>query len=167
MVYAPMEAPGAKHGVRPGTWGTANLSAVSGSATGAVEVQVAVTYCDTGRGYVSQANIGNAESAPSAVVALSIPASKVLKVDITSLNPPTGVQGAVGLSQGAWTPLTASHWNLWVGSGDGTLYLQHELIPIATKTYTLAADPVFSGSTLGTGQVPDLSLVFMNIVMRG
>ena len=167
MVYQPMEAPGAKHGLKPGTWGTANLSLVGGSGTLTTQIQVAITYCDAGRGYQSQRINGNAESAPSTLASITLEASKVLHVDISSLNPPTGQMDQVGLSQGAWTPLNATHWNLWVGNGSGPLYLQQELIPIATKTATLAGDPVFSGSPVGNGQYPDLNLVFMNIAMRG
>lgn len=169
MVYQALAAPGAKHSLNSGTWGTDNLSATvdGGTLTDALTVQVAVTYCDTGRGYVSQPSNGNAESGPSAVASIIIPAGKVLTVDISSLIPSTGVMDAVGLSQGAWTPLNATHWNLWIGGETGALYLQVERIPITTKTVTLSGDPLLSGSVLRGGQYPDLNLVFMNIAMRG
>lgn len=166
MIYRPLEAPGAKHGFNPGTWGTANVTGVAGSATGNVNVQVAVTYCDSSK-YTSQSATGNGESAPSSILNYQIPASQVLHVDITSLVPPTGDPDPLGTSQGTVTPLNATHWNLWVGQGTGVLYLAAELIPIATKTHTHAADPVFSGSILRNGQYPDLMLVFQNIAMRG
>lgn len=167
MVYSEMEAPGAKHSVRPGTWADANLSEVAGTGAVGGSFRVAITYCDATRGYASQSSTGNAESAPSEILPRAVAPDYVLGVDITSLNPPVGQQDQVGLSQGSWTPLTATHWNLWVGAADGPLYLQQEMIPIATKTATLAADPVLSGSTLGAGQYPDLNLVFQNVVMRG
>ncbi len=171
MVYQALAAPAAKHSLNSGTWDSGNLSATSdgGTLTEPLAVQVAVTYCDVSRGYVSQSFNGNAESGPSAMAKISIPAGKVLTVDITSLVPPNGVMDQVGLSQGAWTPLTATNWNLWVGldAPNTPLFLQSERIPIATKTVTLGGDPLLSGSVLRGGQYPDLSLVFMNIAMRG
>lgn len=164
MLYQPLEAPGAKHGFSAGTW---SASSVAGVATGNQTVRVALTYCDATRGYVSQSSKGNAESGPSAIATVVVAADNVLQVDISGLNPPSGVSDPTGLAQGAWTPLTATHWNLWAGAADGPLYLQEELIPIATKTFTLPGDPVLSGSIVGNGQYADLNLVFLNMVMRG
>lgn len=172
-ISRPLEAPGAKHSFRAGTWTAANISSAAGGSTNAVQpLSVAITYYDSSK-YVSQSSNGNAESAPSAVVPFSLAALSLLKVDITSLYPPTGTDDPVGVSQGTLTPLTATHWNLWAGpaasdpSAVPTLYLQKEGIPIATKTWTLAADPTFSGSPLGQGQYPDRALTFQNVVMRG
>lgn len=164
MIYQPLECPGAKHAYNAGTWDSNNVSAVSGAGT-AQTVNVAITYYDSSK-YTSEASNGNAESGPSATIAQVIPASSVLHVDISSLNPPTGVMEQVGLSQGLYTPLNATHWNLFVGKTTGPMYLQSSTA-IATKTLTLAGDPTFSGSTLTPGQYPHLNLVFQNIVMRG
>ena len=165
MVYQPLEAPGATHGFNPGTWDDSNVTAVSAGGAQGGTFSVAITYYDSSK-YASQAAKGNGESAPSAVLEHVLAAGTALSVDITSLNPPTGTADPVGLSQGSWSPLTATHWNLWAGSGGGSLYLQKEGIPIATKQWSLAADPVLSGTVLGSGQYPDIPLTFLNIGMR-
>lgn len=163
-VAQPLEAPGSKHGANAGTWTGANLTIVAGAGT-AQTLGVAITYYDASR-YVSEANTQNAESGPSAILAVNQPASSVLQVSIASLNPPNGAMDQVGLSQGAWTPLNATHWVIWVGQQGSPLYLQAAL-PIATKSYTFGGDPVLSGSQLKQGQWPDLNLVFTNMVGRG
>jgi len=165
IVYQPLECPGAKHGFNAGTWSAANLSGTGVGINLAQLVYVAVTYYDSSK-YVSQTNKGNAESGPSAIVAFTIPLNKLLTVDITSLNPPTGVADPVGLALGIGTPLNATHWNVWVGSSASAMYLQHEGVPIATKTYTLAAAPVLSGTLLAQGQAQDSNLHMQNVVMR-
>jgi hypothetical protein len=165
MIYNPLEAPGAKHAFAAGSWSTANVSSVSGGSGAGGTFQVAVTYYDASK-YTSEAVNGNAESGPSTIVSQVVTASHAVKVDITSLNPPTGVMDPVGLSQGLMTPLNATHWNIFCGASSGPLYYQAS-VPIATKTYTLAGDPVLSGSVLGQGQYPSLNLVMSRIVMRG
>ncbi len=164
FVYMPMEAPGAKHGANAGAWTPANLSSLSGPTSIAQIVQVAVTYYD-GSKYASEAQQGNAQSGPSDVISFNIATDSLLGVDITSLKPPTGVMDSVGLAGGSIQPLNATHWNLWVGSLTGPLYLQAST-PIATKTVTLAGAPTLSGSPLGYGQYADLALTFQNVVMR-
>jgi hypothetical protein len=164
FVAKPMEAPGSKHGINAGTWAAANLSFTGGAGT-LQPLLVAITYYDSSR-YVSPANTANAESAPSTVLSAAQPDANVLSVSIASLNPPTGVMDPVGFSGPTWTPLNATHWILWIGRPGGPLYWQ-AAIPIATKTYTLAGDPVLSGATMQAGQVPELSLTFQNIVGRG
>jgi len=164
FIGKPLEAPGSKHGINAGTWAAANLSAVAGGGT-LRPLLVAVTYYDAAK-YVSEANTGNAESGPSVVLAFAQPDASVLRVSIASLNPPTGVMDQVGISQGAWTPLNASHWIVWVGQPGGPLYWQ-AAVPIATKAYTLAGDPVLAGYTMQQGQNPELNLTFQSIVGRG
>jgi hypothetical protein len=166
-INQPLEAPGAKHGFQSGSWSADNLSAVSQPGLSGGTFQAAVSWVDAGHGYISQASKGNAESAPSEALAIVVAADNALHVDIASLNPPTGAPDPVGLSQGAWTPLKATHWNLYVGLGSGPLYLAWELIPIATKSVTLGGDPTFTGAVMGSGQWPDLNIVFQNVVMRG
>ncbi len=129
-------------------------------------MSVAITWYD-GSKYTSQASKGNAESGPSSIVQFLIPAGKLLMVDISGLNPPAGAADPVGTSSGTWLPLNATAWNIWAGVPGGPLYLQKEGVPIATKTWTLAADPVYSGSVLGLGQFSDLNICFQNTVMRG
>ena len=167
MVARPLEAPGAKHGFRPGTWSADNLTAIDGGTNAADQpVQVAITYYDSSR-YRSQSNNGNAESGPSQIVPFIIPANQLLRVDITSLNPSNGQPDAVGMSQGIVTPLAATHWNLWVGATADNLRLQIEGIPIDVKQQTLSGDPLATGPGLGRGQYADQNLVFLNIVNRG
>jgi hypothetical protein len=169
IIVLPLEAPGAKHSRAAGVWAAGNLSggtAGSGSATPRA-VQAAITWYDASK-YVSQGNKGNAESGPSDVVPFTIPASRTLKVDITGLNPPAGAAEPVGTASGTVIPLCATHWNIYCGQkGSPYLYLQKEGVPVATKTWTLAADPVFGGNVLQPGQWPDSNIVFSNVVMRG
>lgn len=168
VVYNPMDCPGAKYAVGAGTWGAANTSSVAGGTNASIQnVVVAITYYDSSR-YTSQSAKGNAESGPSATVAQAIAANQLLKVDITSLTPPNGVAPATGSAAGVYAPLNATHWSIYVGqSGSSTLYLQKEGIPIATKTWTLASDPVYSGSALGNGQYPDEFMQIQDLAMRG
>jgi len=164
-VAQPMECPGAKHGANAGPWTAANLSAVAGSCT-AQPLYVAITYYDA-RTYVAEGNTFNAESGPSAILTFVVEPSTGLQVSIAGLNPPTGVMDQVGLSEPAWTPLSASNWVVWIGTvAGGPLYWQ-AAIPIATKTFTLSVDPVQMGAILGVGQWPDANLLFINLVGRG
>ncbi len=167
MIYRPLEAPGAKHGFGAGKWGLSNVSTVTGGSNSAQQPGfVAITYYDSSL-YVSQTNNGNAESGPSALVPYQIDVDQLLHVDITSLNPPTGMADPVGLSQGTVSPLNATHWNLWAGTSSDTLFLQQEGIPIATRSFTLSGDPVATGPTMGRGQFASLNQVFLNLVNRG
>lgn len=164
VLSQPMEAPGSKHGVNAGSWGAANLTTVAGGGTEQA-LQVAITYYDQSK-YTSESARGNGESGPSATLAIAQAAGQVLRVSIASLNPPTGVMDQVGLSQGAWTPLSATHWIVWAGAPGGALYFQ-AAVPIGTKTYTLAGDPVLTGSIVSLGQNPEMMLNFQNLVGRG
>jgi hypothetical protein len=166
MVYQPMEAPGAKHSYAAGAWGLSNLSSVAGGSSTQQQVAVAITWYDASK-YTSQTNKGNAESAPSGVLTYSINPNSTLAVDIASLNPPTGAMDPVGTSSGTWLPLNATHWNIYAGATPDAMYLQQGGIPIATKTFTLAGAPVFSGSIMRQGQWADLNIVFQNTVSRG
>ena len=167
IVFSPMDAPGAKYGFQSGIWGASNTSSVAGGTNPSVQsVQVAITYYDSSR-YVSQASKGNGESGPSAILTQQINANQLLKVDITSLTPPNGTAGQIGTAAGIYTPLNATHWNLYVGDGSGPMYLQQESIPIATKTWTLAGNPVYSGSLMGLGQFPDQYMPIPEYLMRG
>jgi hypothetical protein len=162
-----MECPGALHAFNPGTWGAANLSNVTlGSATQQI-VFVAITYIDRslygGPGILNL----NGESGPSAKLQFTITANSVLGVSIASLIPPNGVDDPVGTADGLWVPLNATGWNVYVGASATVMYLQNATpIPIATKTYQLAAAPVLSGTLLGTGQFSNLNLVFARTINR-
>jgi hypothetical protein len=179
MCYQPLEAPGAKHAFRAGTWGASNVTGITGGSNpDGQNVLVAITWYDASK-YKSRLTPPpgdldpqhNAESGPSAQIAFVIQSNNLLSVDISTLLPPTGNPDPVGLASGTWTPLNATNWNIYVGKPAAknvapTLYLQAEGIPIATKTFALAADPLFEGPALLPGQYPDLNLVFLNIAMR-
>lgn len=168
IVLLPMEAPGAKHAFAAGPWSTSNLSGASGGSNASTQdVQVAITWYDSSK-YVSQTSKGNAESGPSEILAYTIAANKYLKIDITGLTPPAGVADPVGTSAGTVLPLAATHWNVYCGQkGSAYLYLQKESVAVATKTWTLTADPVYSGTVMTQGQFLDYAIAFQNVVPRG
>lgn len=165
IVLRPLAAPAAVFERDTGTWTSANVSKVVGSGTlDAVDLDVAITYVDTSAAdlYVSPSVRNNAESHPSERITVSAETGKVLSVDISSLNPPTGVQHPSQVLVCVVSPMKATHWNVYVGNKDGTLYLQNPTpIPIGTDSYTLSGDPVLSGFTAGIGQYASrrLSLV--------
>lgn len=164
-VFTPLEAPGALHAFSAGLWSASNVSAAVGGANALAQpVNVAITYYDANH-YASPTLKGNAESGPSAVIPFSIPANQLLSVNILSLSPPNGQMENVGTTGGLYTPLNATHWNLYVGTKWPYLFLQAS-IPIATKTWTLAADPVYSGPTLQQGQFPSAAITFQRLQMR-
>ena len=165
VVIRPLVRPAATFERNTGTWDSSNVSMVAGSGTtAAVSYDVAISYCDMSQAnfYVSPALPNNCESDLSDVANVATQDGAVVEVDTTSLNPPTGAQHPSQVMVVVVSPLKATHWNVYVGNQGGTLYLQNAApIPIATKTYTLAGDPVLSGYEAGNGQWPDrrLSLV--------
>lgn len=166
VVVTPLSAPAAVFEPNSGTWSASNLSSVPGGATAQTAYYVAITY--TGSGYVSASSKGNAESAPSQKLQFTVPLDELLKIDITSLVPPTGAQDPSTLVYGAYSPMAATGWNVYVGSNDTDLYLQNASpIAIATKTYTLSAAPTLSGTRLQLGQFPDLYQHFSDLIARG
>lgn len=164
VVIRPLSAPGAKFERNAGVWDSDNVSQVSGSGTASGALSVAVTYMDMSAPnlYVSPTSRGNAESNPSERIAITLIAGNVISVDITSLVPPTGQQHPSQLLIRAISPLAATHWNVYVGTPTGLLYLQNSTpIPIVTKMHTLTGDWVSNTAISGEGQYPDrrLSLV--------
>lgn len=156
LVISPLSAPAAFFERESGSWGTDNVSLVAGPGTlDAVSRDVVITYVDMSNQtlYVDSTHRGNAESNPSVRVSAAMTTGSVLHVDINSLQPPTGAQHPSQVLVCVISPLKATHWNVYVGVADGTLYLQNATpIPIDTKTYTLAADPLTTGPTSGFGQ---------------
>lgn len=167
IVMMPLAAPGAIHEVNTGTWADSNLSAVPSGAAAAATYEVAITYID-GTRYLRPTSRGNAESGPSAILTFDVPASNVLRLDITSLNPPTGVRPETTyFANGVLNPLAASGWNVYAGAPGGSLYLQNSSpISIATKTYALAGAPTLTGNALQPGQVQDANFAFARILHR-
>lgn len=163
----PLSRPAATFEIDPGTWGPANISKVSdigSSFTG--DVDVAVSYVDSSR-YQTHRNNGNAESNVSEAATVTI-SNEFLTIDITSLNPPNGLQDPGTINQCVISPLTATHWNVYVGNVGESLYLQNtEPISIDVKTLVFVADPVFSGPIAGTGQYADRRYQFQHLLQRG
>lgn len=166
VLFRPMECPGAVHAVNAGQWGASNVTAVSGGSAAQAAYDVAITWVDQSQ-YVSPSVKGNAESGPSAVVTITVPATHVIQISILNLHPPAGVPDQVGVSEGQVVPLTATGWNVYAGGSGGILTLQNTSpIPVATTSYTLAGVPTSNGWALGPGQFADRSLFFQNIMSR-
>jgi len=160
IVLEPFPAPAAVYEAASGAWTSSNVTSVTQSGTAAAVYRVAVTFVDSSR-YVSQTDKGNAESGPSEIVQIDVPINKAVKVDITTVTPVTVASQARGTADGIYALLAVTGWNVWIGAATGPLYLQNSApIAIATKTYTLTADPVLTGSQLGSGQVPDHNCAF-------
>lgn len=168
LIIQPLSRPAALFERNTGSWGEDNVLSIAGGSTTGGSFDVAITYVCQGppapgggynvdaTKYVSYSQQGNAESHPSTVVSKTVPANEVLKIDITSLNPPTGVQDPSSRLLCVILPLNATGWNVYVGATGGTLKLQNATpIPIATKTYTLASDPTTTGIPVGIGQYAD------------
>lgn len=182
IVTRPLDCPGSFYGLSgvpgsnfpssfstAGVWNSNNVTLVAGAGTLTSELDVVVTYCDMSQGnfYVSPSQANNMESNPSTIVTQQMVAGMVLNINIASLNPPTGGQPPQQVLVVVVAPGTATHWNLYVGLTGQTLYLQNSApIPIATKTYTLPGDPVFSGYQAGIGQYADRRLSLLRTRQR-
>ena len=174
IVYRPMYCPGAVNERIPGatrlqagTWTGSNVTQAAEVGTTGGVFDVAITYVDQ-TFYGDQTTKANAESYHSAIQTLAVTAGNAVQVSIASLVPPNAGSDPAMLSQAITTPLNASGWNVWVGATGGTLYLQNSSpIPIATKTYTLAADPVLSGYQTDFGQYADAFYTVQDLVQRG
>jgi hypothetical protein len=168
IVLQPLACPGALRELGSGTWGPSNVSA---SGTGSSEIghvyDVAITWVNS-QGYVSWANNGNGESAPSAIVTLSAITRSVLTLALAGLNPPNGtIPQNLGTADGIYTPQPATGWNVYVGITGQTLWLQNATpIPIATTGYTLADAPTLTGNPMGQGQHPDYHFAFQQVLWR-
>jgi hypothetical protein len=170
ICYKPLACPGAAHEWNVGVWDSTRVSAVAGTNVNlATLYDVAVTWVDHTR-YQTPLLKGNSESAPSARVSgFSIPTSQVLRVDISVLNAPNGLNPLnTALGQGLVIPGIASGWNIYVGPQGGTLYLQNATpIPILTTSYTLPGAPVLSGYQADSGQYFDACFTLQKTLMRG
>lgn len=185
ICYQPLPRPAAFMSyISTGSFDGSNLSEVAGAGTMTAEFDVAVTYLDMSR-YVnpfSNISTGNAESAPSDVASIQVTTGNVLQVDVSTLNPPIG-QDPGTMSLCVMTPLTPTHWNLYVGLHGQTMWLQNPL-PIALGTqqpwttpqlqYSLPADPVLGpavganprGFPMPNGQWADRRYQFQLLIQR-
>jgi hypothetical protein len=163
VVSTPLPCPGAVHEPDAGVFNQDTLSESSGPGASGGAFHVAITY--TATGYTSPTDKGNAESAISAVAFVTITAGQVLKVDISGLTPPTGsIQAGV---TDTWLNMAATGWNVYVGTEPTKLYLQNSSpVAIATTSYTLAADPVLSGTKPDNGQRYDTKIRPVRYIQR-
>ena len=167
IVPEPLFAPGAEFCRNSGVWSAANVSLVNGSGASTARYDVAITYTSSNK-YVSAASPLDGESHPTPPVPIAHVGSKVIQIDIASLNPPTGESDPLEALYITYVPLAATHWNVYVGAIGETMYLQNvSPIPVATKTYTLADDPVLSGYPSLQGQNPKAVLSIRNMRSRG
>jgi hypothetical protein len=158
VVYKPMAAPGAVMAHNSGSW-VAGQTTGTGTTGGSFDV--AITYLDNTQSV-------NNESHPSAVQTVEVTAGNVVSADITNLVPPTGRGSVEDIARAIITPLTATHWNIFVGPVSGTLRKQNTSpIPIAQKVFTLTGDPTTTGSPVGQGQYVNQYLTIPNLVFRG
>lgn len=172
IVLRPLVRPAATFEIKSGTWDDTNVSLASGFGTldTNTSLDVAITYVDQSQGdfYVSADIRNNCESATSDPITIQMQDGMVVSIDITSLSPPTGRQSRAQVMLVVVAPLKATGWNVYVGGTGGTLYLQNSTpIPIATKTYELAGDPVLSGHESGLGQYADRRLSLIKTRQRG
>lgn len=190
VCYQPLARPAAKYSltangvfgdstsgsaIDTGTWDENNVAKQVGTNpnfTGDIDVVVTYTCAQF---YRNPVNRGNGESHPSDRVKVTLSTNEVLTVDITSLNPSLGIQDPGTTALVVFTPLAATHWNVYVGKS-GTqangcpnpMYLQNTdgPIPIGVKTFAMTGAPVFSGYGPGIGQYADRRFQFMKTLQR-
>ena len=190
VIYQPLPQPAAKYSltavgmvfgdtdtgsvVPTGTWNNGNVALVSGTNPNfSGQVDVVITYACS-QYYQNSINRGNAESNPSPRVTVTLAPNEVLSMNIFSLNPPQGIQDPGTMALVIFTPLTATHWNVYVGptgfQSDGApnpLFLQNATpIPIGQQTYTMTGPPSFTGYGPGTGQYADRRFQFFKTLQR-
>jgi hypothetical protein len=168
IVLRPLYAPASYFTRNSGSWDYANVSLVPGNGTlDGTQCDVVISYVDMSQAnlYLDPSNVNNAESELADRITVNMSPGNVISVDISTLVPPTGIQDPAQVLVVVVSPLKATHWNVYVSPvAGGVLFLQNTVpIPIDVETYTLDADPIFSGPTAGLGQWPTrrLSLVPM------
>ncbi len=97
LIIRPMAAPAALFERGSGAWSSSNVSSVVSGTTNGGTFDVAVTYVNQGSPlpgggyvpdstkYVSSSNVGNAESNPSTLQTVQVPANSVISVDTLTL----------------------------------------------------------------------------------
>lgn len=160
IVNRPFFSPGSLLEDGSGSWGDANLTALSGTpGTGSdPHYDVVITWVDSSV-YISAANPVQGESGPSGLATIQLTAGDRAIVDITHLTAPNGTFRASALANVPIKPMTTTGWNVYAGPVGGTLTLQNASpVPYATKTLTLAVSLLTSGQPVGSGQHADQSL---------
>lgn len=169
VVISPLSCPGAIWDYGSGTWGVSNVVALAGGTQpGSVTYDVSITWCSL-PGYTSPTLQNGAESGGSTRVTLTVAANHLLQVSLVNLNPPNGImQNAIGTAPGIYSPMTASHWNVYVGVTGQPMYLQNTIpIPIATTTFNCGGPPVLTGFQQNAGQPAQYDFTMMNVLSRG
>lgn len=165
VTASPLSCPGAAHEIASGYPWT-GASATAGGSGGGITRVVCITY--TGSDYADAPDILNSESGPSVERVVVIPANYYLSVSIATLVPPGSVDVQRGVPDNTQPRMTATGWNIYVGTVGGPKYLQNATpYPIATTSHTFSADPVISGYTLRDGQVPTSRTVLRRLALRG
>ena len=163
VVLNPLPCPGAVHEIHAGEFDSTAVTTIPGPGAPEGSYDVAITWVD-GTAYVSPENKGNAESGPSRVLPIFVPADQLIQVSIAGLIPPGSAQ-----YRGEATR-KATGWNIYVGeAGSGRLYQQNVApIPLTTTSYSVAGPPALGVPyLLDSGQRADFNLTFQNIVGRG
>lgn len=159
VVGQPLPCPGAVWDIRPGTWGSANVTEVSGAGTLTADFQVVITW-------TSSTMQQNNESAPSATVSGTLTPGQVLHLDFSTLVVPNGqaaqpLQSFSGMNYGL-----ADGIRIYVGLNNATPRLQYS-VPI-TASFQFPGDPTTTGQFVGIGQWPDkMFKIATNRVFRG
>lgn len=157
VVMGPLARPAAKYERNSGTWGSANVVAVSGALTGSYDV--AITYVDQSI-YVSYLNPKNAESGPTDTLTIAL-ATQSIQLVFTSLVPPNGAAPLEWL--GVYKPLTATGINIYAAVSGQPLRLQNSVpLPIATTSFTFS--PSAGLAPAGTGQHRNIYQSFGNMI---
>ncbi len=169
VCYQPLPRPAAAFEYNAGIWGDTNVAAVAGAGTVSGQYDVVITYACSQyyRNSLSLASRGNAESEPSKIVTTTLAPGEVIGVNLTGLVPPDGTQDPGTMALVIYTPLTATHWNIYAGPTGQTLFLQNSTpIPITTTSYALTGDPLLNGPQPGVGQYADRRYQFMKTLQR-
>ena len=169
VVITPFPSPGAIWEYGSGTWGTSNVTAISGgSAPSTVVYNVSITWVNN-QNYISPTNQSGGESGGSQPVSVTVGTNKVININITSLNPPQGsVQSSIGVADGICPVQQPTGWNIYVGVVGGPLYLQNSSpIGISTLTYTFTGAPVATGFVQNEGQPAQYNITLQKTLYRG
>lgn len=169
VVVMPFPAPGAILEYGAGTFSASNLSRLLDTArdTDDPEFDVVVTWVDN-RVFQSAAVPANGESGPSVRATIKMHAGDQIIVSIDGLTAPNGTFRPSAVAGLPVTPMITSGWNVYAGPKNGTLTLQTPTpIAYATKTKTLDASLLTTGTPVGYGQFANYLVPLPNLLMRG
>lgn len=168
----PLSAPGAAHDSLAGTWQpnfpdfTQLGYAPGGSSEAPENLAVAMTWVDQSN-YVSPAQNGHAESAPSSVFYCNVPAANVLVFDWSGLVPPDPSKYQGGIADGIYQSRKATGVNIYAGFAGGGLTLQNSAPLALTQTrYVFPDTPTQTGAPMPSGQAPDFRQTLQKVLSR-